>query len=90
MDDSTQGRELLRKVQYPQLQDIVKALEFRADLDGITYSEASNHLTATVSKMPGYQFFWKFSGVQSSEGNSRGNSGGGGSPRKVGRNSGII
>ena len=52
MADSTQVRELFRKVQDPQLQDTVKSLEVRAYLDGITYLEAANHLTAVVSKMP--------------------------------------
>ena len=39
MADSTQVRELFRRVQHPQLQGTVKSLELRADLDGITYSE---------------------------------------------------
>ena len=38
--------ELFRKVQHPQLQDMVKAIEVRDDLDGITYSETANHLTS--------------------------------------------
>ena len=54
MADSTQVRELFSRVQHPQLQDTVKALEVRADLYGITYSEAANLLTATVSKIPEY------------------------------------
>ena len=52
MVDITQVRKLFRRVKHPQLQDMVKAIEFRADLDGITYSEAANHLTTAVSKMP--------------------------------------
>ena len=55
MDDSTQVCELFSRVQNPQLQDTVKALEFSADLDGTTYLEAANHLTAAVSKIPEYQ-----------------------------------
>ena len=55
MDDSTQVCELFSRVQNPQLQDTVKALEFSADLDGTTYFEAANHLTAAVSKIPEYQ-----------------------------------
>ena len=39
MADSTQVRELFRRVQHPQLQGTVKSLELRADLDGITYLE---------------------------------------------------
>ena len=56
MDDRTQVHELFRRVQHPVLQDTVKALEVRADLDRITYSEADNHLTAAVSKIPEYKF----------------------------------
>ena len=57
MADSTQVRELFRRVQHQQLQDTVKALEVKDELDGITYSEASNHLTASVSNIPEYQFY---------------------------------
>ena len=52
MDNSTQVRELFRRVQHLQLQDTVTALEVRADLDVITYSEAANNLTAAISKIP--------------------------------------
>ena len=37
MADSTQVRELFRRVEQNQLQDTVKDLEVRADLYGITY-----------------------------------------------------
>ena len=66
MADSTQVRELIRRVQHPQLQDTFKDLEVRANLDGISYSEADKHLTTTASKIPEYQFFRKFSVVQAS------------------------
>ena len=56
MDDSTQVHELFRRVQHPLIQDTVKALEVRADLDRIKYSEAYNHPTAAVSKIPEYKF----------------------------------
>ena len=52
MGNITQLHKLFRRVQHPQLQDTVKALEVRADLDSITYSEEANHLTAAVSKIP--------------------------------------
>ena len=78
MADSTQVRELFRRVQHPQIQDTVKALEVRADLDSITPSEAANHLTAAVSKIPEYQLYQNFSGILARGGNSEGNSGGGG------------
>ena len=90
MADSTQVCEVFRRVQHSHLQDTVKALKVRADLDVITYLEAANRLTDSVSNMPEYQFSWKVSGVQSSGGNSRGNKGGGSGPRKGGRNSGSI
>ena len=38
MDDSTQVRKIFRRIKHLQLQDTAKALEIRADLDGITYS----------------------------------------------------
>ena len=85
MSDSTQVRKLFRRVQHPQLQDTVKALEFRSYLDGIKYSEAANHLTAPVLKIPEYQMSQKVSGIH-----ARGSNNGGGGPRKGGRNSGSI
>ena len=38
-----------------QLQDTVKALHVHYNLDGITYTEAVTHLTATVSELPKFQ-----------------------------------
>ena len=46
--------ELLKRVQKNQLQDTVKALQVRFDLDGISYAEAANHLTSAVSELPEY------------------------------------
>ena len=40
--------ELFNHVQHMQLLDTVKALRVCYDLDGITYTEAANHLTAAV------------------------------------------
>ena len=85
MADSMQVREIFRRFQHPQLQDMVKALEDRYELDWIAYSEAANQLTAAVSNMPEYQFFLKVSGIHDSGGNSGGNSSGSG-PRKGGWN----
>ena len=84
MADSTHVCELFKRFQHQQLQDTFKVLEVRADLDGITYSEADNHLTAAVSKMNEYQFPPKVVVIQASVFNS-----GGGVPRKGGRNSCI-
>ena len=44
--------ELLKRVQNNQLQDTVKALRVRFDIDGISYTEAANHLAAAVSELP--------------------------------------
>ena len=46
--------ELLKRVQNNQLQDTIKALQVRFDLDGILYTEAANHLTSAVSELPEY------------------------------------
>ena len=89
MADITQVREIFSRVQHPQLQYTVKALEVRSDLDGIKYSKADNHLTAAVSKILEYQFSIKVSGIRASGGNSGGNSCGGGL-RKGGHNGGSI
>ena len=59
ISDSTQICELFRRVQHPQLQYKVKALEVRSDLDGITYLEAANNSTAAVPKISDYQWYQK-------------------------------
>ena len=55
-------RELFKRVHHPQLQDTVKALKVRFDMEGITYTQAANHLTAAVLELPEYQcrekIFW--------------------------------
>ena len=55
LTENAKVRELFKRVQHTQLQDTVKAVRVRYDLDGITYTEASNHLTAAVSKLPEFQ-----------------------------------
>ena len=47
-------RELFKRVQHPQLQDTVKALKVHFDMEGITYTQVANHLTAMVSELPEY------------------------------------
>ena len=42
-------------MKHTQLTESVKALEVRYDMDGLTYTQAANHLTAAVSKLPDYQ-----------------------------------
>ena len=41
-------------MQNNQLQDTVKALRIRFDLDRISYTEEANHLTSAVSELPEY------------------------------------
>ena len=67
--------ELFKRVQHPQLQDTVKALKVRFDMEGLTYTQAANHLTATVSELPEYHMMRKVS----SAGTTRICGGGGGS-----------
>ena len=78
--DNTPIRELFKRVQHPQLQDNVKALRVRFDLDGITYTEAANHLTAAVSELPEYQLARRTSSIQRVRGG--GNRGGSGDKGK--------
>ena len=85
MADITQVRKLFQRIQHPQLQDTVKVVEVRAELDGTPYSETANHFTAVVSNMPEYQLSQNFAGFQASGGKSDV-----GSPRKGVRNSGSI
>ena len=47
-------RELFKRVQHLQLQDTVKALKVCFDMEGITYTQVANHLTASVSELPEY------------------------------------
>ena len=55
LTENAKVRDLFKHVQHTQLQDTVKALRVRYDLDGITYTEAANHLTTAVSKLPEFQ-----------------------------------
>ena len=68
-------RELFKQVQHPQLQDTVKALKVRFDMEGITYTQVANHLTAAVSELPEYHLTQKVSA--SSSGTLRIRGGGG-------------
>ena len=63
LTENAKVRELFIHVQHTQLQDTIKALHIRYDLDGITYTEAPNHLTAAVSKLPEFQLAWRVSAV---------------------------
>ena len=56
---------LLKKVEHPQLQDAVGALRVRASMDGITFTECANHLSAQVSELSDNQSTRKISGATS-------------------------
>ena len=68
-------RELFKRVQHPQLQDTVKALKVCFDMEGITYTQAANHLTATVSELPEYHLTHKVSASSSGAPRIRGGGG---------------
>ena len=48
-------QELFKWVKHLQLQDTVKALKVRFDIEGLTYTQAVNHLLAAVSELAKYQ-----------------------------------
>jgi hypothetical protein len=73
-------RMLLKKVEHPQLQDAVGALRVRAQMDGITFTECANHLSAIVSELPDHQVSRKVSAADSRVKHIRG----GGSPANPG------
>ena len=52
MTEQAKVRMLLAKVEHPQLKDAVGALRVRASMDGTTFTECSNHLSAQVSELP--------------------------------------
>ena len=68
-------RELFKQVQHPQLQDTIKALKVHFDMEGITYTQAANHLTATVSELPEYHLTRKVSASSSGAPRIRGGGG---------------
>ena len=67
--------ELFKWVKHPQLQDTIKALKDRFDMEGITYTQAANHLTAAVSELPEYHLTHKVSASSSGAPRIRGGGG---------------
>ncbi len=55
ISESAKVRMLLKKVEHPQLQDSIGALRVRATMEGITFTECANHLSAQVSELPDQQ-----------------------------------
>ena len=64
MTENAKLRELFKRTKHPQLVESVKALEVRYDMDGLTYTQAANNLTAAVSKLPDYQMARRVSNVK--------------------------
>ena len=68
MTENAKLRELFKRTKPTQLVESVKALEVRYDMDGLTYTQAANHLTAAVSKLPDYQMASRVSNVKTASG----------------------
>ena len=67
ISEQAKVRMLLKKVQHSQLQDAVGALRVRHQMEGITFTEAANHLSAIVSELPDHQSSRKLSAVDKSK-----------------------
>jgi hypothetical protein len=55
ISEQAKVRMLLKKIEHPQLQDAVGALRVRAQIEGTTFTECANHLSAIVSELPDHQ-----------------------------------
>ena len=68
MMENAKLREVFKHTKHTQLIESVKALEVRYDLDGLTYTQAADHLTAAVSKLPDYQMTCRVSNIKTAGG----------------------
>ena len=73
MTENAKLQELFKHSKHKQLIESVKALEVRYDMDGLTYTQAENHLTAAVSKLLDYQIAHRVSNVKTRGGGGGGN-----------------
>ena len=64
MTENAKRLELFKCTKHTQLTESVKALEVQYDMDGLSYTQAANHLTAAVSKLPDYQMARRVSNVK--------------------------
>ena len=71
MTENARLRELFKRTNDTQLVESVKALEVRYNMDRLTYTQAANHLTAAVSKLPDYQMARRVSNVKTGSGQGR-------------------
>ena len=68
MTENAKLRELFKHTKHTQLVETVKALVVRYDMDGLTYTQAANHLNAALSKMQDYQMAGRVSNVNTGGG----------------------
>ena len=70
MMENAKLRELFKCTKHTQRTESVKALEVRYGMDGLTYTQAANHLTVAISKLPDYQMAHCVSKVKTAGGGS--------------------
>ena len=68
MTENAKLWELFKRTKHTQLTESMKAFEVRYDMDGLTNTQAANHLTAAVSKLPDYQMAHSVSNVKTTGG----------------------
>ena len=68
MTENAKLRELFKRTKHTQLIKSVKTLEVQYNMDGLTYSQAANHLTVAISKLPDYKMALRISNVKTGGG----------------------
>ena len=68
MTENAKLRELFKCTKHMQLVESVKALEVSYNMDGLTYTQAENYVTAAVSKLLDYQMACCVSNVKTGGG----------------------
>ena len=89
MQEAAKVRILLKKVEHPQLQTAVGTLRVRAQMDGVSFTECANHLSAIVSELPDYQLSRKVSAIDNKIKNKRIRGGGGNGTSLASKRKGI-
>jgi hypothetical protein len=68
MTEQAKVRMLLSTVEHPQLKEAIGALRVRASMDGTTFIECANHLSAQASELPDNLVNRKIAGTNSDRG----------------------
>ena len=89
VQEAAKVRILLKKVEHPQLQTAVGTLRVRAQMDGVSFTECANHLSAIVSELPDYQLSRKVSAIDNKIKNKRIRGGGGNGTSLASKRKGI-